>query len=135
MFMRFIELGGPLMWPLLACSILLGGVMIERIWTIGIRWLLLKQKVPQITLVAHRRLMPFFRDIPPSLGLLGTVVGVVKSFQLLNGRLSAEAVGEGLGIACLTTVFGIGIAIAASMFGYLADWIVKADQPMVVMEA
>jgi len=85
-------------------------------------------------LLSHRRMMPFFRDIPPSLGLLGTVVGVVKSFHLLNGRISADAVGEGLGIACLTTVFGIGIAISASLIGYLADWIVKADGQVVAVE-
>jgi len=134
MFMRFIELGGPLMWPLLACSVLLGGVIIERIWTIGVRWILLQQKVPQATLLAHRRVMLFFRDIPPSLGLLGTVVGVVKSFHLLNGRISADAVGEGLGIACLTTVFGIAIAITASLIGYLADWLVQVDEPALAVE-
>jgi biopolymer transport protein ExbB len=135
MLIRFIELGGPLMWPLLACSVLLGGVIVERGWTLGVRWFLLQQKVPQADLLAHRRVMPFFRDIPPSLGLLGTVVGVVQSFQLLNGRISAEAVGEGLGVACLTTVFGIGIAITASMIGYFVDWLVQADAPVAVVEA
>ncbi len=72
----------------------------------------------------HRRALPFFADVPPSIGLLGTVIGVVKSFQLMDGHLNGDAVGAGLGIACMTTIFGLGIAVVASVSGYVFDWMV-----------
>ena len=67
--------------------------------------------------------------MPPSLGLLGTVVGVVRSFQLVDGHLSTEAIGSGLGIACMTTIYGLGIAIVAAVSGYLLDWVSGAPAP------
>jgi len=124
MFAQFFEVGGPLMWPLLACSILLGAVLIERCLVVGCRHRLLGGRVSRRTLTWHRRALPFFADVPPSIGLLGTVIGVVKSFQLMDGHLSGEAVGAGLGIACMTTIFGLGIAVVASLSGYVFDWMV-----------
>jgi biopolymer transport protein ExbB len=130
MFAQFFEVGGPLMWPLLACSILLTAVLIERCLVVGCRHRLLGGRVSRRTLTWHRRALPFFADIPPSIGLLGTVIGVVKSFQLMDGHLSGDAVGAGLGIACMTTIFGLGIAVIASISGYVFDWMVA--EPVVV---
>ena len=124
MFLKFFEVGGPLMWPLLACSILLGAVLIERFLVLGCRHRLLGGHVSRRTLTWHRRALPFFADVPPSIGLLGTVIGLVKSFQLMDGHLSGEAVGAGLGIACMTTIFGLAIAVVASVSGYVFDWMV-----------
>ncbi len=125
MFGQFLDVGGPLMWPLLVCSILLGAVLIERVLVVGIRHRLLGANVTWQVLTWHRRALPFFADIPPSVGLLGTVVGVVKSFELMNGHLNSQAVGVGLGIACMTTIFGLGIAVVASVSGYVLDWMVS----------
>ncbi|MHC4083565.1 MAG: MotA/TolQ/ExbB proton channel family protein [Planctomycetota bacterium] len=127
MFRQFLDVGGPLMWPLLVCSVLLGGVLIERLLVVVVGWKLLGAK-PR-TLDWHRRILPFFADVPPSLGLLGTVVGVVRSFQLMNGNLNTEAVGAGLGIACMTTIFGLGIAIVAAISSYALNWLI-ADAPV-----
>ncbi|MHC5029064.1 MAG: MotA/TolQ/ExbB proton channel family protein, partial [Planctomycetota bacterium] len=113
MVRHFLELGGPLMWVLLGCSALLGAVLIDRALVIGLRGTLLGWRVSKEQLLWHRRVLPFFTDVPPSIGLLGTVVGVVRSFELMDGRLSTSAVGAGLGIACMTTIFGLGIAIVA----------------------
>jgi biopolymer transport protein ExbB/TolQ len=126
MFRQFMELGGPLMWPLLVCSILLWAVLIERMLVVGVRYRLLGGRVPPRALTWHRQVLPFFMDVPPSLGLLGTVVGVVRSFHLFEGRLSGESVGAGLGIACMTTIFGLGIAIIASLGRYALDLVVGA---------
>lgn len=111
-----------MMWPLLLCSILLGGVLIERVWTLGVSRHLRGRHMEPAQLRAHRRVLVFFTDVPPSLGLLGTVIGVVQSFQLVQGRLNGDAVGAGLGTACLTTIFGLGIGVVASIAGYLFDW-------------
>ncbi len=124
MVAKFLDLGGPLMWPLLVCSILLGAVLIERLLVVGLGHRLLGNRLPPHTLGWHRKVLPFFTDVPPSLGLLGTVVGVVKCFELMDGRLDNDAVGAGLGIACMTTIFGLGIAIVASVSGYFLDWLV-----------
>ncbi len=124
MFRQFVELGGPLMWPLVICSILLVGVMIERLVVVVLGYKIIGGRFSRRTLSWHRRALPFFTDVPPSVGLLGTVVGVVRSFQLMDGRLDADAVGVGLSIACMTTIFGLSIAIVASVARYALDWLV-----------
>lgn len=124
MFGQFLDVGGPLMWPLLVCSILLGAVLIERFLVVGIRHRLLGARLSRHILTWHRRALPFFADVPPSIGLLGTVLGVVKSFQLMNGHLNSDAVGIGLGVACMTTIFGLGIAVVATVSSYVLDWLV-----------
>ncbi len=126
MFRQYIDLGGPLMWPLLICSIVLGAILLERTVVIGLRYKLMGRRLPRTTLEWHRRALPFFSDVPPAIGLLGTVQGVVTSFNLLEGGIDVDSVGVGLGIACLTTLFGLGIAIAASLAGYMLDWAVGA---------
>ncbi len=124
MFGQFLDVGGPLMWPLLVCSILLGAVLIERFLVVGIRHRLLGARLSRPILTWHRRALPFFADVPPSIGLLGTVLGVVQSFQLMNGHLNSDAVGIGLGVACMTTIFGLGIAVVATVSSYVLDWLV-----------
>lgn len=126
MLRNFFHLGGFMMWPLLICSVMLIAVLIERVWTV-----LFKQKligIEQKGLALHRRVLPFFQDIPPSLGLLGTVVGIVQSFSLLDGQLNADAVGSGLAVACITTIFGLSIAITASAASFLLDWAIASHE-------
>lgn len=129
MFRHFIDLGGPLMWPLLVCSALLGAVLVERLLVVGVGHLLFRRPLSETRRAWHRRVLPFFTDVPPSLGLLGTVVGVVQSFRLLNGSIDADAVSAGLGVACMTTIFGLGIAIVASASRYALDWAVGPLAP------
>ena len=118
MLYKYIEDGGFMMWPLMACSIVLAAVVMERIWVIGVKRPMLGKRLSEDKIFWHRRSLPFFMDVPPSLGLLGTVIGVVQSFELTNGRLDGEKVGAGLSVACLTTIFGLGIAIVASVSMY-----------------
>jgi len=120
---RYFELGGVMMWPLLGCSVLLTAVLLERLWTIVILGKLLRRSADRFNLTWHRRVMPFFTEVPPSIGLLGTVIGVVRSFSLTNGRITAETAASGLGIACFTTIVGLGIAIVASVSGYALTWL------------
>ncbi len=122
MLSRYMEMGGPLMWPLFGCSILLGALLFERLWTVVVRHRLFRRTVPGERLRWHHRALPFFTEVPPSLGLLGTVVGVANSLGAISGRPDVDAIGAGLSVAIMTTIFGLSIAIAASISGYALDW-------------
>ena len=121
MLRTWFDSGGPLMWPLLVCSILLVGIIFERSWTI-LRVHLFGGGNREVAMKAHRRFLPFFIEVPPAIGLLGTVLGVVQSFHLLDGGGQVEAVGSGLAVACTTTIFGVGIAVIAAIASHLLEW-------------
>jgi len=123
MLLRYMEWGGVMMWPLLLCSILLGAVLLERAWSVGIRYGLLGWPGGKMSLTWHRAVLRFFIDVPPSMGLLGTVIGVTNSFRLTEGRITAESAAAGLGVACFTTIAGLLIALVASISVYVLDWI------------
>ena len=123
MFARYFQMGGLMMWPLLICSVLLVAIIIERIWTIAVLGRVFGKN---IVLSQHERtvdLFSFFKDVPPSIGLLGTVIGVVQSFSLGGSRITAEAAGAGLAVACFTTIAGLTIAIVATICEYLTQWL------------
>ena len=52
----------------------------------------------------------------PLLGLLGTVVGIIQSFDALGGRVGparGEALAQGISLALVATACGLVIAIFA----------------------
>jgi biopolymer transport protein ExbB len=52
--------------------------------------------------------------LAPLLGLLGTVIGMIQSFEALGGHVGpgrAEALAQGISLALVTTAFGLGIAV------------------------
>jgi biopolymer transport protein ExbB/TolQ len=115
--MEAFTLGGPLMWPLAICSVVLLAFLFERGMAVPTeRW-----RRDMEVRTAHRRVLAFFTDVPPALGLLGTVIGVIECFHLLEGDAPAEGISGGLGVACITTVFGLGIALVASVAGHALD--------------
>ena len=59
-----------------------------------------------------------FIQIAPSLGFLGTVIGMVMSFAQIQqaGDISATIVASGMKVALITTIFGIIVALVLQLF-------------------
>lgn len=75
-----------------------------------------------------------FIAIAPSLGFLGTVIGMVMAFENIEmqGDISPTIVAEGMKVALITTVFGIIVAVILQLFyNYI---ITKIDRLIMQME-
>jgi biopolymer transport protein ExbB len=181
---HIFEKGGPIMWPLLAASILALGVVIDRVFFLmnerrkrdprelgrlladvergdveGARRIARTSKFYVVRALGyaldHREqslrsaleyaqtleLKRFRRGIPvldtvitlaPLLGLLGTVTGMMSSFSLIGGELSAPgAITGGIAEALIATAFGLGIAITALVpFNLLNSKLEEAEREM-----
>ena len=67
----------------------------------------LEKRLPTLSLIAN---------VSPLLGLLGTVMGMIKAFQAiqnLGGKVNASVLAGGIWEAMLTTALGLGVAIPA----------------------
>jgi biopolymer transport protein ExbB len=51
----------------------------------------------------------------PFIGLLGTVIGILGTFQLLKGSVSIDVIGPKISEALISTALGLGVAIIAAM--------------------
>ena len=62
--------------------------------------------------------LTLFIQIAPSLGFLGTVIGMVMSFDQIQqaGDISATIVASGMKVALITTIFGIIVAVVLQLF-------------------
>ncbi len=59
-----------------------------------------------------------FIALAPSLGFLGTVIGMVMAFDRIQqaGDISTSIVAEGMKVALITTIFGIIVAVVLQLF-------------------
>jgi len=75
----------------------------------GVQLGLLEKNLSWITL---------FIALSPSLGFLGTVVGMIQAFDKIQqvGDISATVVASGIKVALLTTVFGLVVAMILQVF-------------------
>lgn len=168
---QFFHSGGPVMYPLLACSIIVLTVIIERLvfWVktdlqrnaslvdevlelcrLG-DWETVRQKTAGckdfvvrilVSGILHRdfsmlkameaatadeiqrmrrymRVLDTMITVAPLLGIFGTVLGIITSFEMLGsaGIDHPQAVTAGVAQALITTATGLGIAIL-SVFPY-----------------
>lgn len=75
-----------------------------------------------------------FIAVAPSLGFLGTVIGMVMAFDQIQtaGDISPTIVAKGMKVALITTIFGIIVAIVLQFFyGYILS---KIDRLTAHME-
>lgn len=74
-----------------------------------------------------------FIALAPSLGFLGTVIGMVMSFDDIEmaGDISPTIVAGGMKVALITTIFGIIVAVALQLFyNYILSRIEHLTQQM-----
>ena len=170
---EIVRAGGPLMWPIILCSITAAAIILERLWTLQDKRVLpreLPQRVWQLieanqvtdkviasleqnsplgrllaTGLANRHrpreiLMERLEDtgrhvvhelerflntlgtiagVSPLLGLLGTVTGIIRSFNAIEagGMGDPRALSGGIAEALIATAAGLCVAIPA-LIGY-----------------
>lgn len=122
--MGWIIQGGIFMIPLLACSVLMVAIIIERLWLSAkmMKTPLVEHEEPAKTIKMLRRRLTALHTIitiSPMLGLLGTVTGLMRCFNLLGNEVAIyEPVEMSLGIseALITTAAGLIIAVIATIF-------------------
>lgn len=128
---ELLHKGGIIMYPLLLCSILALGVVLERAWSF--RLLLAEgQRIGETEKDPARRekaweslvrrmehglaMLETIVTIAPMLGLLGTILGLIATFDVLGAgadQFNKAQLSNGLAEAMLTTAFGLLIAIPA----------------------
>lgn len=185
MLYTILQTGGPIIWPLLACSLIVLTVILERMmfWFSLERrrnrplmdeilalaeeseWEKIRTKTAGskdhvirllIVGILHRdydmgrameaeanlsvqnmqRFMPVLDTmitVAPLLGIFGTVLGIISSFEMLGAASIADPklVTSGIAQALITTAAGLGIAIVAVIpYNYFNSRITRAMHVM-----
>ncbi len=173
---EIVRAGGPMMWPIIVCSVIAAAITLERLWTLQDRRILppdltrkaaalleagqVTDKVVQAlannsplgrvlaSLLEYRNrphaiqvervedtgrhvaydlerylnTLGTIAGVAPFLGLLGTVSGIIKSFNAIatGGLGDPQALSGGISEALVCTAAGLGVAIPALIaFRYL----------------
>jgi len=131
--------GGPGVWPLLGLSLVAATVSIERL----LFWSRHRSRSGELLAFAweqgiertERRLargmlwLDTTVTVAPMLGILGTVLGIIDSFQLLSGEGPPDpaAVSAGIAEALVSTALGLVVAISALLpFNWLRGRVLAA---------
>ena len=138
-----VERGGPVIPVIILTSVLLWTLIIERYWYYGIeypktlgrvaeQWLSREERdswyarrireglISELSLALRKHLLTIqvLTGILPLLGLLGTVTGMIATFDILNtfGSGNSRALSTGISKALLPTTAGLVTAIASLYF-------------------
>lgn len=129
--LRFVARGGPIMPPLLLLGLSLWILIVLRTLTLSRATPLVSDRTDPWEarlqrLDAASELRVFRRGIraivrvSPLLGLLGTVVGMVQTFQALGGVHHADLSG-GISQSLISTQMGLGVAIPGLLMSRVLD--------------
>lgn len=137
--LRFLERGGPVQVVILAVSVLMWVLILDRYWFFLRRYPRLLEAtvahwkaredhsswyarrireglVADLSLALQRHLGPIkaMTELLPLLGLLGTVVGMIATFEVIKvfGTGNARGLASGISVALLTTIGGLVTAIS-----------------------
>jgi biopolymer transport protein ExbB len=149
---NFFDRGGPVLLAVLAVSIFMWILIIERYWFVLFgypeqldkivqlwnnrqdqsSWYALRIReglLSEISIALKRNLIPIqaLTGILPLLGLLGTVTGMIAIFEVLNvfGTGNARGMADGISRALLPTTAGLVTSLAGLYFS--SDLKYRAD--------
>ncbi len=110
-----LENGGTIGYLLSGLSILSGTLIIMLVAVLPFRWRLASRQPRTLLGIAAPNAVPMaaLREIPKvssTLGLLGTVMGVISAFASMKGRPEMSVLSGYLSMAMITTWAGLGIA-------------------------
>ncbi len=138
-FIKWFSDGGPVMWPILALSVIGLAIAVDRLLAF---WSFNKESGPfanpQERLNSLQRgfgLLSTIITAEPMLGILGTVTGIIKTFGAfkVSENASPLAATAGIGEALITTAAGIIAALVLIfpynlLLGLLAKAAVRLEQ-------
>jgi biopolymer transport protein ExbB/TolQ len=122
--MELLKQGGFFMIPLLACSVLMVAIVADR-FVVFLRVMktpLAAYDKPECMIRTLRQRMIALHTIiviSPMLGLIGTVIGLMRSFHLLGSRQAITdpvIISRGISEALITTAAGLIITVIATIF-------------------
>lgn len=126
--MSYIDKGGIIVYILIALNIIGFTIILWKFFTLPRKRTIISQIKQKITnnssinsqieyevkkLESGLTIIKNIATVAPLLGLLGTVIGVYKSFEAitLNGLGDPTIFSNGIGIALITTIAGLIVAI------------------------
>lgn len=139
----FLALGGPVLVAILLVSLLLWTLILERYWYLFVshrrqrqemrtRWLKradhhswcakkIRERMiseSHAALKKHLILINTLTKLLPLLGLLGTVSGMIETFEVMTrfGMANPRGMADGISQALLTTMAGLVTAVAGFYF-------------------
>lgn len=124
---EYIVKGGFLMIPIGICSIFSIAIIIEKFFSLyKVRKKLRKESLDPIKkkelISSHAKYLgglSTIAHVSPLLGLLGTVIGMIKAFmeiERMEGVVSPADLAGGIWEALITTAAGLSVAIPAIVF-------------------
>ena len=147
---EFVKSFGPVFWPLLACSVTALTICLERIVFFYKQYknkeklyedlaaflkeygsqakklrdelLTLRLNDLQSSYSTGLNLLRLLGSMSPMLGLLGTILGVIRSFQSIamsTGPVAPNTIASGLWEAMLSTSLGLSISLPCIFMAYL----------------
>ncbi|UZE96228.1 MotA/TolQ/ExbB proton channel family protein [Alkalimarinus alittae] len=139
----FIEQGGPIIWAVFATCFLLWLCIVDRYWFYKMGFPQLAKKtivdwqrrsdhqswraykiregiISEVRIQLHARLsvIKTLIILCPLLGLLGTVTGMIKVFEIIavNGTSNAQSMAQGVYLATIPTMAGLVVALSGYYF-------------------
>ena len=138
---ELVKSGGWLMLPIILCSVISVSIIVERFWSlqretvlprhlVASFWHMIKtdkleaSKIEEVGRQVVHKLERYLNtlgtiaSITPLLGLLGTVIGMIKVFTaiMLHGVGDPAVLAGGISEALITTAAGLSVAIPSLMF-------------------
>jgi len=141
--LRFLETGGPVLWPIGGVAFILGAIIIERYWYFQLdfphrmkqlvnQWkeradrsswcaVQIREAIISETKISLNRGMSLIKmliALCPMLGLLGTVTGMMGVFDVMAilGTGNARAMASGIHQAIIPTMAGMIVALPGLYF-------------------